>query len=57
MDVARKAVILARVSGLKGLELEKMSIESLVPESLRACSVQGFMAGLPEFDAGEFFSF
>lgn len=55
MDVARKAVILARVSGLKGLELEKMNIESLVPESLRECSVEDFMAGLPEFDAGEFF--
>jgi len=50
MDVARKSVILARVSGLKGVELEKMNIESLVPESLRDCSVDEFLAGLPAFD-------
>lgn len=50
MDVARKAVILARVSGLKGIELEAMDIESLVPEPLRECSVEDFMTGLPQFD-------
>ena len=50
MDVARKAVILARVSGLKGIELEAMEIESLVPEPLRECSVEDFMTGLPQFD-------
>lgn len=50
MDVARKAVILARVSGLRGIELDEMTIESLVPESLRECSVDEFMQGLPQFD-------
>lgn len=50
MDVARKAVILARVSGLKGIELDGMAIESLVPEALRECSVDEFMQRLPEFD-------
>ena len=50
MDVARKAVILARVAGLKGVELESMDIESLVPEPLRDCSVEEFMAGLPAHD-------
>eukprot|EP00747_Dinoflagellata_sp_TGD_P185733 gnl/TRDRNA2_/TRDRNA2_42425_c0_seq1.p1 gnl/TRDRNA2_/TRDRNA2_42425_c0~~gnl/TRDRNA2_/TRDRNA2_42425_c0_seq1.p1 ORF type:complete len:486 (-),score=98.42 gnl/TRDRNA2_/TRDRNA2_42425_c0_seq1:214-1671(-) len=50
MDVARKSVILARVSGLEGVELSSMNIESLVPESLKDCSVDEFMAGLPAFD-------
>ncbi len=50
MDVARKAVILARVSGLKGIELGGMAIESLVPEPLRECSVDEFMDRLPQFD-------
>eukprot|EP00746_Dinoflagellata_sp_MGD_P161389 gnl/MRDRNA2_/MRDRNA2_88508_c0_seq1.p1 gnl/MRDRNA2_/MRDRNA2_88508_c0~~gnl/MRDRNA2_/MRDRNA2_88508_c0_seq1.p1 ORF type:complete len:478 (-),score=124.56 gnl/MRDRNA2_/MRDRNA2_88508_c0_seq1:125-1558(-) len=50
MDVARKSVILARVAGLKGVDLSKMNVESLVPESLRDCSVDDFMAGLPKFD-------
>jgi homoserine dehydrogenase len=50
MDVARKAVILARVSGMTGIELEAMEIESLVPESLRECSVEEFMSGLSAFD-------
>ena len=50
MDVARKAVILARVAGLKAVELESMDIESLVPEPLRECSVEEFMAGLPAHD-------
>jgi homoserine dehydrogenase len=50
MDVARKAVILSRVAGLKGIELTKMNIESLVPEPLRDCSVEDFMNGLSKFD-------
>ena len=50
MDVARKAVILARVAGLTGIELEDMAIESLVPEPLRTCSVAEFMAGLSAHD-------
>ena len=51
MDVARKAVILARLAGLQGVELSKMTIESLVPEALRECSVDDFMAKLHEHDA------
>jgi homoserine dehydrogenase len=50
MDVARKAVILARIAGLEGIELEGMDIDSLVPEPLRECSVEEFMAGLSAHD-------
>jgi len=50
MDVARKAVILARLSGMKGVELESMNIESLVPESLRDCDVNEFMENLHKYD-------
>ena len=50
MDVARKAVILARLSGMEGVELGGMDIESLVPESLRDCSVDEFLEGLSAFD-------
>ena len=50
MDVARKAVILARLAGMKGVELSGMTIESLVPESLRDCSVDNFMEKLSEHD-------
>eukprot|EP00934_Nitzschia_sp_Nitz4_P009204 Nitzschia sp. Nitz4//scaffold85_size83877//36060//37067//NITZ4_005226-RA/size83877-processed-gene-0.140-mRNA-1//-1//CDS//3329559128//9194//frame0 len=51
MDVARKAVILGRLAGLKGVELADMEIESLVPEALRGCSVEEFMEKLSEYDA------
>jgi len=51
MDVARKAVILARLSGLTGIELEKLDIESLVPKALEECSVDDFMNGLSAYDA------
>ena len=51
MDVARKAVILARLSGLTGIELEKLNIESLVPKALEECSVDDFMNGLSAYDA------
>ena len=51
MDVARKAVILARLAGMEGVELSKMTIESLVPEALRDCSVDEFMSKLSEHDA------
>jgi bifunctional aspartokinase / homoserine dehydrogenase 1 len=50
MDVARKAVILARLAGMEGVELSKMLIESLVPEPLRECSVEEFMTKLSEHD-------
>ena len=48
MDVARKAVILARLAGVKGVELDGMTIESLVPASLKDVSVEEFMAQLAE---------
>lgn len=50
MDVARKAVILARLSGLQGVELSAMKIESLVPKELENCSVDEFMEGLSAYD-------
>ncbi len=50
MDVARKAVILARLSKMKGVELKDMSIESLVPKDLEDCSVEEFMSGLSAHD-------
>jgi len=50
MDVDRKAVILGRLAGLTGIELGQMEIESLVPESLRACSVEEFLEKLSEYD-------
>lgn len=50
MDVARKAVILARLAGLPGIELSDMEIESLVPEPLRTCSVTEFMDKLADHD-------
>ncbi|GAB3516260.1 bifunctional aspartate kinase/homoserine dehydrogenase I [Pseudoxanthomonas daejeonensis] len=49
-DVARKLVILAREAG-RGLSLEDVQVESLVPESLRQASVEDFMVRLPEVDA------
>jgi len=50
LDVARKAVILGRLAGLQGVELENMEIESLVPEPLRNCSVEEFIEKLSEHD-------
>ena len=50
MDVARKAVILARLAGMTGVDLSGMTIESLVPEALRSCSVDEFMTKLSEHD-------
>ncbi|MEM7204372.1 MAG: bifunctional aspartate kinase/homoserine dehydrogenase I [Planctomycetota bacterium] len=50
MDVARKAVILAREMG-RALELDEVSVASLVPAALRgAGSVDEFLAGLAAFD-------
>ncbi|KAI8847148.1 homoserine dehydrogenase-domain-containing protein [Chytridium lagenaria] len=54
MDVARKVVILGRLSGVP-LTLESLSIENIVPEALRGVpSSDAFMAQLPDFD--EYFS-
>jgi aspartokinase/homoserine dehydrogenase 1 len=50
MDVARKLIILGREMGLT-LELADVTVESLVPESLRACSIDDYLGRLPEFDA------
>merc|ERR1740139_732622 len=50
MDVARKAVILARISGLTGVELDALAIESLVPPALESCSVEEFLSGLSKHD-------
>ncbi|MBA8885335.1 bifunctional aspartate kinase/homoserine dehydrogenase I [Dokdonella fugitiva] len=49
-DVARKLVILAREAGVD-LDLADVAVESLVPASLRAASVEEFMHRLSEFDA------
>ncbi|HEX7081222.1 MAG TPA: bifunctional aspartate kinase/homoserine dehydrogenase I [Gammaproteobacteria bacterium] len=50
MDVARKAVILAREAGL-ALELEDLDVESLVPAALADASVDEFLDRLSDFDA------
>ena len=50
MDVARKAVILARESGLD-LELADIEVESLVPAALAGASVDEFLDRLADFDA------
>ena len=48
IDVAQKAVSLGRLAGLSGVELGQTEIESLVPVSLRACSVEEFLEKLSE---------
>jgi bifunctional aspartokinase / homoserine dehydrogenase 1 len=50
MDVARKAVILAREAGLE-LELSDIEVESLVPAALANASVDEFLERLADFDA------
>ncbi len=50
MDVARKLIILAREMGLTP-EMADVRVEGLVPKALQECSVDEFMARLPEFDA------
>src|SRR5690606_8573921 len=49
MDVARKAVILAREAGL-ALELEQIEVESLVPPALASAAVDEFLDRLSDFD-------
>jgi aspartokinase/homoserine dehydrogenase 1 len=49
MDVARKAVILAREAGLQ-LELGDLEVESLAPRALADASVEEFLERLPDFD-------
>jgi aspartokinase/homoserine dehydrogenase 1 len=50
MDVARKAVILAREAGLN-LELSDIEVESLAPVALAKASVDEFLKRLGDFDA------
>jgi aspartokinase/homoserine dehydrogenase 1 len=50
MDVARKLIILGREMGLT-LEMSDVEVTGLVPKALDGCSVEEFMARLPEFDA------
>lgn len=50
MDVARKLTILARELG-ETIEIGDFPVQSLVPEALRDCSIDEFLARLPEFDA------
>jgi aspartokinase/homoserine dehydrogenase 1 len=50
LDVARKLIILGREMGLT-LEMSDVQVEGLVPRALEQCSVDEFMARLPEFDA------
>jgi len=50
MDVARKAVILAREAGLN-LELADIAVESLAPPALAKASVDEFLKRLSDFDA------
>jgi aspartokinase/homoserine dehydrogenase 1 len=51
LDVARKVIILGREMGLT-LEMADVQVEGLVPQALTKCSVEEFMARLPESDAG-----
>ena len=50
LDVARKLVILAREAG-RELALDDVTVESLVPEALRAVPLEAFLAGLEALDA------
>ena len=49
VDVARKALILARMLGSK-LELKDVQVEPLYPQSMSNLSVEEFMAALPSLD-------
>jgi aspartokinase/homoserine dehydrogenase 1 len=49
MDVARKALILARLLGYQG-ELRQSAVESLVPKWARALALEDFLGRLDELD-------
>jgi aspartokinase/homoserine dehydrogenase 1 len=51
VDVARKALILARLLGYPG-ELPRKTMESLVPDWAQALTLPQFLAQLPQLDAG-----
>lgn len=50
IDVARKALILARLLGFRG-DLEDVAVESLVPADLRGVATDEFLARASELDA------
>ncbi|MEO7456956.1 MAG: aspartate kinase [Gemmatimonadaceae bacterium] len=50
LDVARKGIILARMLGYAG-EMSDVTLESLVPDSLRDVSASEFIDALPSCDA------
>ncbi|MGQ0649328.1 MAG: bifunctional aspartate kinase/homoserine dehydrogenase I [Gemmatimonadaceae bacterium] len=50
MDVARKALILARLMGFRG-ELGDVRVEPLMPDEARAWSREEFLRRLPELDS------
>jgi homoserine O-acetyltransferase len=50
MDVARKALILAQLLGYEGT-LDKVEVESLVPDDLRSVTPTEFLARLEELDS------
>ncbi|KAL3927089.1 MAG: hypothetical protein SGPRY_002987 [Prymnesium sp.] len=50
VDVARKALILARTLGMK-LEMSDVTVEPMYPTELASLSVADFMAALPQLDA------
>ncbi len=50
LDVARKALILARTIGLT-VDLDEIAIENLVPAALQSVSLPEFLARLPELDS------
>jgi cystathionine gamma-synthase len=50
LDVARKALILARLIGFKG-DLRNIAIDSLVPRELETASVREFLEQAPAVDA------
>ncbi len=50
LDVARKALILARTMG-KSVDLDKLTVESLVPDHLASGSIDDFLTGLRSEDA------
>ncbi|HEY0128946.1 MAG TPA: hypothetical protein VGB40_07250, partial [Rubrobacteraceae bacterium] len=49
LDVARKAIILARMMG-REIEPEEITYESLVPEGLESVPLEGFMEELSQHD-------
>jgi homoserine dehydrogenase len=49
LDVARKALILARTSGFE-FELQQVAVQSLYPESLASVEMDQFLAALPSLD-------